>query len=906
MQVAGVFAPWSDPVTWPSGRVPVAGERVVITNEMSVNLDVSPPPLGHLIIEGKLRFLNRPLTLSADGIVVFGELQVGNATHPITTNATILLNGVRTSPTVVVDNAYFLGNKVISVFGDASMVGVTRPVTWTKLGVVARAGDTSITLDQAVDWAVGEEVVITGTEYDASQVETAIITARANGGRTLLLNKVLLHTHAAQEVSTSGWQLNGPDVAGGSVRFAAAVGLLTRNVVVRGTDVNAVTPNYGGHIVVGSIVRTSGQSFVGKLNMSYVQLDRCGKQGMEHAALLFSYLTMASSGLAPPRNFITGCSFSNTFNYGVVGERVANLELRQNVFHRTFRTSVDLDSLVRTTPGDPCTLGRLLAHFSWTADVVCVCVCVCRGVWESVCCGVCVAVCVLRCLSRQSSNAIIVGNLVAGTYRSPDETSDWVRPIAAFFINARPAQFTDNVAGSSEDAGMVLIPDACGTANPTIRRNEVHGAGVGVMLLSVAGTCVEAVGLTVWKCAHIGVLTVDQRANVELSQVIVADNHVGISLNFVRGGYGYARVRDSAILGTTPGATTCSQSTQCRAMALGDPRATACNSVFGNTWRRVGIMSTQYTNLGKTCAVSGGLQTCRPPTTPERMCGMPWEKRYGLPLGIDSADLFVEDTVFAHFAATECGQRSAAVAMNPSQVDFHPPMSFSGITYVEVEEAAKFVLGRTATTAGECRGTCDSYAFTMVADVDGSISGTPGSTVLGENAPLALSSPTCASKLEWGGFVCTGVTFRAISVQPRVFTTSKKALGPVRITRFDADAVLTGDDADTSNIFYARTYGSVGAFMDPCPDVVPNGRYRFLVAVGFEHELVFTNSLPARLELRFFSPSPAEAVVMRMFVADPMALDVFVEGTKVPSSGELRPNLTHVAGTNQLHPQSTL
>jgi hypothetical protein len=86
----------------------------------------------------------------------------------------------------------------------------------------------------------------------------------------------------------------------------------------------------------------------------------------------------------------------------------------------------------------------------------------------------------------------------------------------------------------------------------------------------------------------------------------------------------------------------------------------------------------------------------------------------------------VDNTVFGFFNASECGKRSAAVAVNPSQVDFHPPMAFSGITYVEVAEDAKFALGRSATTAGECvNAACDSYGFTIVSDVDGSITGVP-------------------------------------------------------------------------------------------------------------------------------------------------------------------------------------
>ncbi len=230
-------------------------------------------------------------------------------------------------------------------------------------------------------------------------------------------------------------------------------------------------------------------------------------------------------------------------------------------------------------------------------------------------------------------------NLVAGTLRSPDESTIWLRPFASFYLNVKPKLFTDNLAAGSEDVGIVVIPDACGTTSRAFFDNEAHGAVVGIMLLSVRGDCVEAYGLTAFKSSHIGILTVDQLSNVHLVNAVVADNHIGISLNFVRGGYGFARVSNSVIMGSTSASADCSQSTVCRAMDKEDPVGVGCNSVYGTGWRRVGVMTTQYTNLGKTCGVSGGLAVCRPPTTPERMCGMPWEKRYGLPLDIDSADL---------------------------------------------------------------------------------------------------------------------------------------------------------------------------------------------------------------------------------------------------------------------------
>jgi cell migration-inducing and hyaluronan-binding protein len=49
---------WSDPATWPNRKVPVAGDKVIIARDKDVVLDVSPPALGGLSIDGKLSFSN--------------------------------------------------------------------------------------------------------------------------------------------------------------------------------------------------------------------------------------------------------------------------------------------------------------------------------------------------------------------------------------------------------------------------------------------------------------------------------------------------------------------------------------------------------------------------------------------------------------------------------------------------------------------------------------------------------------------------------------------------------------------------------------------------------------------------------------------------------------------------------
>ena len=62
---------WSDPATWPNQKVPAAGDKVTIGKDKDVVLDVSPPALGGLTIDGKLSFANNAdLELTTEWIML--------------------------------------------------------------------------------------------------------------------------------------------------------------------------------------------------------------------------------------------------------------------------------------------------------------------------------------------------------------------------------------------------------------------------------------------------------------------------------------------------------------------------------------------------------------------------------------------------------------------------------------------------------------------------------------------------------------------------------------------------------------------------------------------------------------------------------------------------------------------
>src|SRR5580693_2519377 len=186
---------WSDAGTWPDKKVPGKDAVVTIGRDMDVVLDVTPPALHGLTINGKLSFAdNKDLELSTEWIMVHGELEIGTEKAPHTRKATITLtdnvkgediSGVG-GTTDRVDRGILLMGGTLNLHGD-------RTNSWTKLSSTANAGATSIQVLNAAGWRVGDEIVLASTDFDPRQAERRNIAAIR--GNTITLDKKLDYMH---------------------------------------------------------------------------------------------------------------------------------------------------------------------------------------------------------------------------------------------------------------------------------------------------------------------------------------------------------------------------------------------------------------------------------------------------------------------------------------------------------------------------------------------------------------------------------------------------------------------------------------------------------------------------------------------------------------------------------------
>ncbi|HEY6815227.1 MAG TPA: G8 domain-containing protein, partial [Croceibacterium sp.] len=132
---------WSDPAAWPDRKVPREGDAVTIARDVEVELDVDPPALRSLTIDGKLRFSdNLDIGLETEWIYLRGgELAIGSEASPYKHNATITLTN-----TIPGEDINTMGDRGIMLMGGTLNLHGDREHTWTKLAQTAERGSSSI------------------------------------------------------------------------------------------------------------------------------------------------------------------------------------------------------------------------------------------------------------------------------------------------------------------------------------------------------------------------------------------------------------------------------------------------------------------------------------------------------------------------------------------------------------------------------------------------------------------------------------------------------------------------------------------------------------------------------------------------------------------------------------------
>jgi hypothetical protein len=288
---------WSDPATWPNRKVPVAGDKVTIGRDKNVVLDVSPPALNGLSIDGTLTFSDdADLELTTEWIMLHGELAIGTEAKPHSRKATITLTDNVKGEDVMAG----MGDRGIMISGGTLNLHGDRTNSWTKLSSTANAGATAIQVLDAKGWRVGDEIVLASTDYDPRQAEQRTITAI--NGNTLTLDKKLENMHFGKvtfEIDERG-----------------EVGLLTRNIKIQ-ASADAEKTFFGGHIMA----MPSSRMFI-----EGVELTRMGQNLTLARYPIHWHLVGEGKG-----QYIRNAAIHQTYNRCVTVHGTNNLQVQNNV-----------------------------------------------------------------------------------------------------------------------------------------------------------------------------------------------------------------------------------------------------------------------------------------------------------------------------------------------------------------------------------------------------------------------------------------------------------------------------------------------------------------------------------------------------------------------------------------------
>ncbi len=214
-------------------------------------LDVSPPPLGRLVIEGSLLINSSSVNLSAVYIEIKGGTFAianldsnGDVIGAYSGRCTITLLGTnacmtriygrdpRSTPEVKLgQQALRLGAGVLGVFGSFLAIGRPRKTIWVNLAKSAFAGDDFLILDALVDWDIGSEIAVSPSDFEPHEVEIHRIRSVESQFYAGELKTLLNLTRPTQFTHYAGfWKNYGTR----GFRMRAKVGLLTQNIVIQG------------------------------------------------------------------------------------------------------------------------------------------------------------------------------------------------------------------------------------------------------------------------------------------------------------------------------------------------------------------------------------------------------------------------------------------------------------------------------------------------------------------------------------------------------------------------------------------------------------------------------------------------------------------------------------------------
>lgn len=330
--VAGNYASlqrWSNPNTWMDGKVPTSTNQVHIASNSAVLLDMNVD-VNEIHVEGVLVIdYSKNINVSTELLMVMGTkgyFEWGTPNYRYLQAGTLTLKGN--------DVAKFSNSDykclMAETGGEISIHGEIKK-SWTFLNATALAGASTIVLEEAIDWKIDDQIMITttgiettgkGKNFNYNETETRIIKAISTDKKTITLDSVLRYQHFGKLQTFSNgkrsWILD----------ERAEVGLLSRNIKIQG-DASSLSSKLGGHIMSMSLSTA---------NISGVELSRMGQSGILGRYPFHWHIAGDVKG-----QYIKNSVVKNCFSRAITVHATNNAVVEDNVIYNTFGHAIFLE-----------------------------------------------------------------------------------------------------------------------------------------------------------------------------------------------------------------------------------------------------------------------------------------------------------------------------------------------------------------------------------------------------------------------------------------------------------------------------------------------------------------------------------------------------------------------------------
>ena len=372
---------WSSKYSWGGRDPPEEGSFVVIEKGQTMVLDMDTPVLAFLLIKGgTFMFDGKDIHLQSKFILIThgGSFMVGSEEKPFQNKATMTIHGHVRSKEIPVYGAKSIALRE----GYLGLHGRHVLHTWTVITESANPGDTTLRLKHAVTWKPGDKIVIAPTGKNIREHEEVMITGVQEGGKLIQIYPALKYKHISIV----------QNIAGRTIETRAEVGLLTRNVVVQGSEHD----QWKGKIEACPKNFEPGQfqtqtCFLGKFGDEPAS-DEFGVQIMIHAPrksasmvkAQFSHVEIRHAGQAfrigrypihfhvsgdVDGSYVKGCSIHHSFNRAVTMHGINNLVVERNVFYHAKGNAFFMEDGIETGNAIQYNLGIFVTSSTSTLNV---------------------------------------------------------------------------------------------------------------------------------------------------------------------------------------------------------------------------------------------------------------------------------------------------------------------------------------------------------------------------------------------------------------------------------------------------------------------------------------------------------------------------------------------------------